>query len=72
MMEGVDMCDAFLVSYCSTRRRLKKYYQKHFHHLLDICSLNIYFLYNKNQKAIRIHASHYSSYNAATASTQNP
>jgi hypothetical protein len=38
-MMAVYMSDAFLVSYHSTRKRLKKYYQKHFHHLIGICCL---------------------------------
>jgi hypothetical protein len=44
MMGGVDMSDAYLVSYRSTRKRLKKFYQKHFRQLIDICCLNSYLL----------------------------
>jgi hypothetical protein len=46
MMGGVDMRDAHLVCYCSTRR-LKKYYQKHFCHLINISCGNSYLLYKK-------------------------
>jgi hypothetical protein len=42
MMAGVDMTDAFLMSY---HRRLKKYYQKHFCYLIGICCLSSYLLY---------------------------
>ena len=46
-MGGVDLSDAYLVSYRSTRKRMKKYYQKHFRHFIDICCLNSYLLYVK-------------------------
>jgi hypothetical protein len=46
-MGSVDLSDANLTSYCSTRKRLKKYYQKHCHHLIDICCKNSYLLYKK-------------------------
>jgi hypothetical protein len=36
-MGGVDHSDAYSTSYHSTRERLRKYYQKHIHHLIDIC-----------------------------------
>jgi FKBP-type peptidyl-prolyl cis-trans isomerase 2 len=39
MMAGVDMSDAFVVSYHSTREGLKKYYQTHFRHLIGSCCL---------------------------------
>jgi hypothetical protein len=41
-IEGVDLSDAYWTSYCSTRKRQKKYYQKHCHHLTGICFLNSY------------------------------
>jgi hypothetical protein len=44
-MGAVDFSDAYLTSYHSTRRRLKKYCQKHFCHLIDICCLNLYLVY---------------------------
>ena len=44
---GADLSDAYLVSYRNARKRLKKYYQKHFRHMLDICCLNSYLLYVK-------------------------
>lgn len=47
-MGGVDLSDAYLVSYRSSRKRLKKYYQKHFRHMVDICCLNSYLLYVKS------------------------
>lgn len=43
----MDLSDAYLVSYRSTRKRMKKYYQKHFRHFIDICCLNSYLLYVK-------------------------
>jgi hypothetical protein len=46
-MNGVDLSDAYLVSYWSARKRLKKYYQKHLQHMMDICCLNSYLLYVK-------------------------
>jgi hypothetical protein len=46
-MGGEDTSDAFLVSYHSTRRRLKKYSQKHFCYLIGTCCLNSYLLYKK-------------------------
>jgi hypothetical protein len=50
MMGGEDVSGAYLVSYHSSRRRMRKYYQKHFCHLIDICCPNIYLL-NKKQEA---------------------
>jgi hypothetical protein len=46
-MAGVDISDAYLSQH---KERLKKYYQKHFHHLIDICRLNSYLLYKKRVK----------------------
>jgi hypothetical protein len=43
-MGGVNLSDAYMKSYRSIRKRLKNYYQKHFHHIIDICCLNSYFL----------------------------
>jgi hypothetical protein len=51
-MEGVDLSDACLTSYLSTRKRLKKYYQKHFCHTIDICYWNSYLLYKKKGGSI--------------------
>jgi hypothetical protein len=51
-MGGVDMSNAFLVSYHSTREMLKKYYQKHFCYLIGICCLNSYLLYKKERGQI--------------------
>jgi hypothetical protein len=45
MIGGVDMSNAYLVSYRSTRKRLKMYHKKHCCHLIDICCINSYFLY---------------------------
>ena len=47
-MGGVDRSDAYLASYSSARKRLKKYYIKQFRHLMDIASLNAFILYKKN------------------------
>jgi hypothetical protein len=41
-MGSVDLSEAYLTSYHSTRKSLKEYYQKHFPHLTDICCLNSY------------------------------
>ncbi|XP_064639800.1 piggyBac transposable element-derived protein 4-like [Lineus longissimus] len=46
-MGGVDLSDAYLVCYPSVRKRLKKYYQKQFRHLVDMSALNAYLLYKK-------------------------
>jgi hypothetical protein len=52
MMGGVDVSDAYLVTYHSTRKRLKKYYQNHFCHLIDICCLNSNLLYKQTESKI--------------------
>lgn len=46
-MGGVDLSDSKLTSYNTTRKRMKKYYQKQFRHLIDIACLNSFILYNK-------------------------
>jgi hypothetical protein len=46
-MGGIDLSDIYLTSYRNTRKSLKKYYQNHFFHLIDICHLNSYLLYKK-------------------------
>lgn len=46
-MGGVDLSDQYLVSYSISRKRLKKYYQKMFRHLIDIAMFNSYVLYKK-------------------------
>jgi hypothetical protein len=51
-MGGVDLSDAYLTSYRSTRKRLKKCCQKHFRHLTDICSLNSHLLREKMAAAL--------------------
>jgi hypothetical protein len=51
-MGGVDLSDACLTNYRSTRKRLKKYYQKHFRHLIDICYWYSYLLYKKKGSSI--------------------
>jgi hypothetical protein len=50
-MGGVNVSDAYLPSYRSTRKGLTKYYQKYFCVLSDICCLNSYVLHIK-RKAI--------------------
>ena len=40
-MGGVYLSDVCLVSYQSSRKSLKKYYQEHFPHMMDCC-LNFY------------------------------
>ena len=47
-MGGVDCSDAYLASYPSARKWLKKYYIKQFRHLMDMASLNAFILYKKN------------------------
>jgi hypothetical protein len=49
-MGGVDISDAYSTSYRSTRKRLKKYYKKYLHHLIDVCYLNSCLLYKKRWK----------------------
>ena len=51
-MGGVDLSDCFLSSYTSARKRLKKYYQKQFRHILDLAVLNVHILYKKSDKII--------------------
>ena len=46
-MGGVDLSDCFLSSYPSAQKRLKKYYQKQFRHILDLAVLNAHILYKK-------------------------
>jgi hypothetical protein len=36
-MGGMNLSGAYLTSHNSIRKRLKKYYQKHFHHFIDTC-----------------------------------
>ena len=50
-MGGVDLSDAFLSNYPSARKRLKKYYQKQFRHILDMAVLNAHILYKKHDGA---------------------
>jgi hypothetical protein len=47
-MGGVDLSDAFLVCYPTARKRMKKYYQKQFRHILDMAALKAFILYRKN------------------------
>ena len=47
-MGGVDLSDCFLSSYPSARKRLKKYYQKQFRHILDMAILNAHILFKKS------------------------
>lgn len=47
-MRGVDLSGAHLTCCHKTRKRPKKYYQKHFSHFTGICCLNSYLL-TKNQ-----------------------
>ncbi|XP_064621353.1 piggyBac transposable element-derived protein 4-like [Lineus longissimus] len=44
-MGGVDLSDAYISK--RTRKRLKKYYQKQFRHLVDMSALYAYLLYKK-------------------------
>ena len=46
-MGGIDLRDCFSSSYPSVRKRLKKYYQKQFAHILDMAVLNTHILYKK-------------------------
>jgi hypothetical protein len=52
MVGGGDMSDSYLVSYSSTRKRLKIYSQKHCCHLIDIYSINFYALYKTTEGKI--------------------
>ena len=51
-MGGVDLSDYFLSSYPSARKRLKKYYQKQFRHILDMAVLNAHILFKKSGEKI--------------------
>jgi hypothetical protein len=44
-MGRMNLSDTYLISYCSTRKRLKKYYLKHFCHL-TVLQIHIYFKKN--------------------------
>lgn len=46
-MGGVDLSDALLTAYTCTRKRVTKYYQKQFRHLIDIVCLNSFIVYQK-------------------------
>ena len=46
-MGGVDLSDAYLASYPSARKRLKKYYKKQFRHVLDMATFNSFIIYRK-------------------------
>ena len=46
-MGGVDLSDAYLASYPSARKRMKKYYKKQFRHILDMATFNAFILYKK-------------------------
>jgi len=46
-MEGVDLSDAYLASYPSARKKLKKYCKKQFQNILDMTTFNAYVLYKK-------------------------
>ena len=46
-MGGVDLSDAYLASYPSARKRLKKYYKKQFRHVLYMATFNSFILYKK-------------------------
>lgn len=39
-MGGVDLSDQYMITYSTARKRMKKYYQKIFRHLLDLCVFN--------------------------------
>ena len=47
-MGGVDLSDAYLASYPSARKRMKKYYKKQFRHILDMAIFNAFILYKKS------------------------
>jgi hypothetical protein len=51
-MGGVDLSDACLTSYHSTRKRLRNYYQKHFRHLIDYLSFEFIFTSPKKRGSI--------------------
>jgi hypothetical protein len=41
-MGGADLSDQYIVTYSTTRKRIKKYYQKTFHQLLDLLDLMVF------------------------------
>jgi hypothetical protein len=51
-MGHVELSDAYSTRYHSTRKRLKKYYHKHFRRLIGICYLNSCFLTKKKGSSI--------------------
>jgi hypothetical protein len=47
-MGGVDLSDQYIVTYSMTRKRMKKYYQKIFRHLLDLTVFNSFVTFRKH------------------------
>ncbi|KAG8239089.1 hypothetical protein J437_LFUL018810 [Ladona fulva] len=46
-MGDVDLSDQYMITYSTARKQMKKYYQKYFHHLLDVAVFNSFVLYKK-------------------------
>jgi hypothetical protein len=46
-MGGVDLSDHYLVMYSMTRKRMKKYYQNIFYHLLDLTVFSSFVIFRK-------------------------
>lgn len=46
-MGGADLSDQYMISYSVARKRMKKYYQKIFRHLLNLCVFNSYVIHKK-------------------------
>ena len=47
MMGGVDRSNQMTTSYPTERKRIKKWYKKHFLHLIDIFSFNAHIMHRK-------------------------
>jgi hypothetical protein len=52
MVVDVDLCDAYLTSYRSIRKIVKKFSQNRFHHLVYICCLNSHLLPPPQKKLV--------------------
>ena len=47
VMGGVDLSDQCIVTYSAARKRMKKYYQKIFRHMLDVTVFNAFIVQKK-------------------------
>jgi hypothetical protein len=47
-MGSVDLSDQYIVTYSTTRKRMKKYYQKISRHLSDLMVFNLFVIFRKH------------------------